>query len=80
MSHRRYILFFIKNFSKKKIKECIVNNNIQFGPNPKIIMIISKLIEEARKRKDVKLLRFLLRLQVDLTKDKNLENELKSLG
>ena len=43
-------------------------------------MIISKLIEEARKRKDVKLLRFLLRLQVDLTKDKNLENELKSLG
>lgn len=66
--------------STEKIKECIVNNNIQFGPNPKIIMIISKLIEEARKRKDVKLLRFLLRLQVDLTKDKNLENELKSLG
>lgn len=62
-----------------KIKECIVNNNIQFGPNPKIITIISKLIEETRKRQDVKLLRFLLRIQVDLTKDKKLENELKSL-
>lgn len=65
--------------SPDKIKECIVNNNIQFGPNPKIITIISKLIEETRKRQDVKLLRFLLRILVDLTKDKNLENELKSL-
>ena len=65
--------------SPDKIKECIVNNNIQFGPNPKIIVIISKLIEEARQKQDIKLLRFLLRIQVDLTKDKKLENELKSL-
>lgn len=65
--------------STEEIKEYLVNNNIQFGPNPKVIMIINKIIEEARSKNDVKLLRFLLRIQVGLTKDKKLEKELESL-
>ena len=70
---------FIKFDNPDQIKEQLINNKIQFGPNPQVMIILAKITEEARNKKDIKLLKLALKIQYDLTRNESIKKELDEL-
>ena len=70
---------FIKFDSPEEIKQQLINNKIQFGPNPQIMVILTKIKEEAKNKNDLKLLKLVLKIQYDLTRNEAIKKELDEL-
>ena len=60
----------------KKMKEVLDLHKIQFGPSPKVLSTLKRIIEEDRTKSNPRLMKYFLSIAYDLTKDPAIKEEL----